>query len=520
MGRSIAVGLLLHDEFHLQETGVAVLEVGALGVYVVGAHGSVFPDVPGNADVLIETGVAGFREGGGIHFMVSVGVGLEERHAVCACRRRILPVEVLRERGSVGIGELVHPVEGGAAAEVVLEVHVGVVVACGIALADGNDAFRGAALVVGVAVGKTVIPWRAVGCARNGIHAGWRCLYKGVETSGGEAVHEFIGGCLCPVPEPLVVGLAIADILAHAFPVCGGGVPGSVGVEGGGSGKAQDAEFKAYCGGFCEAAVFGGNYAPGQVCGGFVAHLDYKVDGFGKSAAGEGHFVAGLNVVLDKRDAAHVTDHVGIGDGYAQLSFGLLLCEFGRAEAVGVRGNAVCVLQEEPGVTYCGIVFFGAEAVGFAARRLAGYVGSQRTGVIEVVGAVALGVLVGHEVVRDGLQDVPAHLAVEVGDKAVRQVVVGRSKDFVGVLQGREEGVYGGTGCLRSLAQAGVAQFEAFARCGTCKEEERHRQYFYSLFHGAACLECDVDCKVEGLDQRVGTVGVGGTGLGVLQGHL
>ena len=58
----------------------------------------------------------------------------------------------------------------------------------------------------------------------------------------------------------------------------------------------------------------------------------------------------------------------------------------------------------------------------------------------------AVGVLVGDEVVRDGLEKVSAHLGVEGGNQPVREVIVGVGQHLVCVLEGGKQGIDGGTG--------------------------------------------------------------------------
>ena len=108
MMRKVTVVLLLHDELHLQETGAAVLEVGALCIPIGSTYDAVFPDVSWNAEVLVQTGITGFdaRDGGGIG-----RIGLEERLIIRTQSAGMAPVKVGRERSTVGIRELVHPVE-------------------------------------------------------------------------------------------------------------------------------------------------------------------------------------------------------------------------------------------------------------------------------------------------------------------------------------------------------------------------------------------------------------------------
>ena len=68
-----------------------------------------------------------------------------------------------------------------------------------------------------------------------------------------------------------------------------------------------------------------------------------------------------------------------------------------------------------------------------------------------------------------GLQEIASHLGVEIGHQAVRQVVVSRYKDLVGVRKRSEQGVDGGTGSFGRLGKAGVSQPQAFTgdRSGT-----------------------------------------------------
>ena len=105
-------------------------------------------------------------------------------------------------------------------------------------------------------------------------------------------------------------------------------------------------------------------------------------------------------------DAAKIAHHVGVCDGDAHLCLSLL-----ARKLYGVCvGDVVRILEEEPAVADGGVVFLAAEAVCLSARGVTGDVGAERARVVKVVGAVSLGVLVGYEVVRYGLDDILAHL--------------------------------------------------------------------------------------------------------------
>ena len=146
------------------------------------------------------------------------------------------------------------------------------------------------------------------------------------------------------------------------------------------------------------------------------------------------HVLAGLDGVIDDGNTADVTDHICVGDCKAHLCLGLLTGEGSIAEILRVLGNTVCILEEEICVADCVIILFAAKTICFAACGIAGDVGAQGTCIIEVIGAVTFSVLVGDEVVCDRFKYILTHLAVEVGDEAVRKIVVGRCEDLVGIL--------------------------------------------------------------------------------------
>ena len=108
------------------------------------------------------------------------------------------------------------------------------------------------------------------------------------------------------------------------------------------------------------------------------------------------------------------------------------------------------------------IVFLASETIGLAA--LAGsHAGIEGTRVIEVVRTVVVGVLIAYEMVGDSLEEIASHLGIEFRNQAVRQIGICLGKHLVGVLESREQGIQGRSGCLRSLAQAGISQLKAFA---------------------------------------------------------
>ena len=167
--------------------------------------------------------------------------------------------------------------------------------------------------------------------------------------------------------------------------------------------------------------------------------------------------------MIQNRNATHVTDHVCISNCDAHLGLTNLAVKLGGVVILGIRRNLACVLQEEPAVTDGVIVLFTAKAICFAAGSVTGDIGAKCTGIIQIVGAVTLSVLVGHKVVRDGLNDIFTHFAVKIGDKAVRQVVVGRCQHLVRILDGGKQSVDGCTGGFRGLTQTSITEFEAFA---------------------------------------------------------
>ena len=223
-------------------------------------------------------------------------------------------------------------------------------------------------------------------------------------------------------------------------------MPGRVGVEGGTCGKAQDAQLEAQGCSPCHAAVLGLAHVPWEIRCGLVAELHYVVHGLGERVAGIFHLLVGTHGVIQDGNAAHVTQHVGIGDCHAHLCLGLLLCKGCRV----CIGDAVCVLEEQPCIADDMVVILASEAVGHAGSA-AGEVGIEGAGVIEVVGAVAVGVLVGDIVVGYGLEEVGAHLGVEVGHETVRQVVICSCKHLVCILEGGKQGIGRSTGSLGGL---------------------------------------------------------------------
>ena len=110
--------------------------------------------------------------------------------------------------------------------------------------------------------------------------------------------------------------------------------------------------------------------------------------------------------------------------------------------------------------------------------------------------------LIADEVVGDGLQEIASHLGIEIGDQAVREIIVSRSQHLIGVFHGRKQGIDGGTGSFRSLRKTGVSQFHAL----TSDHTSAHKgdcQKLFNFFHGTLGLEVYVKGKVVGLDQRV-----------------
>ena len=327
-----------------------------------------------------------------------------------------------------------------------------------VALSDGNYTLRCSASAVGVAVGKAVI----AGVVRSA-NAGGRCLHKSIVAIACKSCHKLIGSCFCLVPEAFVIGLTITDILAHCLPVLSRGVPGSIGIEGGGCGKAEDAEFQAQGGSLGESSVVNCRYGPGQIFGSLVTEIHYEVDGFLERVAWKLHLFVGLDRVVQKRNTAHITDHICISHGYTHLGFCHLAAKLGCIVILGICRNPASILQEEPAITDSIIVLFAAKAVSFATCSVPGDIGAKCASIIKVVGTVTFCVLVGNKVVGDGLQDILSHFAVKIGDKSVRQVVVCRCQHFVCVLYGCKQGVYGGAGRFRGLTQTCITEFEAFA---------------------------------------------------------
>ena len=241
-----------------------------------------------------------------------------------------------------------------------------VVVAGAVGLADRDDALSASTLIVTLAVSQTVGTRSHQTC--QGIRLGFA---QGVVSIGQQLSHELVSCSFCGLPTGRII-ISVASILI------GLRVPFSIGIKSRRSGEAQDAQLEAQRSGACHTTVVNGAYRPRKVRSSFVTKIHDEIDSLRKCVARIDHFLGRIYCVIQDWDAAHVTEHVRVGDGHADLGFSLLLRKESR---VGIR-NAVSILQEQPGVADHMVILLAAEAVVLTAGIGTGQVGRKTAGII------------------------------------------------------------------------------------------------------------------------------------------